>query len=564
MFVTERLRAPFLRWILIVVTGLSLRAGSLEEALQKCQPGGLKPGYGICLFDTTGAVWSSYEGVAKEETGTPFSQDTILRIGGVSELFTVVMALRLADAGLIDPEQPIAAYLPEMFSGAPSGRPLERIGKLKVRLLMSHLSGTDANFFLGFRDYDPFSNLGRYLEDTNLKYPPETKYLRSGSMIDLLGLALEKTRGIRFEQLAETELFNPLGMKASSFRYQDSPQLASLRYKSAGPGSYATRIPGFRETIVPSGSMQSSIRDLVGFYSALLRRPTESGVHLLSPASREAMFSARTGMSQRQGPQTGYVWKLSLPELAHLGKVAWYSGKYFSHRNVVILLPDLGLGIVCATNAWSIFDRETILPMAIEVLKTYARENLKLPEAASPVPIRVSMPRRLKDQVDGLYASTNGVYRIQTKGDAIEVSSSAMDGTLEYAGQNEFHSGPERLLEQVVFTPPDSLGLHLKNGMDIEAQRIRSTPRNRVWLKRRGTYRITRSQDSVPFAFTLDSFEGLPIIAGDDGIQLLLEPLSKERAIIHCDESSRFFGKEIQVSGDRGLLLDGIPYQRIP
>lgn len=287
-------RTGILLWVLLLALLLPVRAGSLDDALNKAQAGSLRPGYGICLFDTKGMLWSRYEGALNEETGIPFSENTILRIGGTSELFTIVMALQLVDAGLLDPERPIATYLPELFDRAPTGSPIEKTGRLKVRLLMSHLSGTSANFFLGFRDYDPFLNLRNYLEDVNLKFPPETKYLRSGAMIDLLGLAVEKASGKRFEDLARTALFAPLGMEASSFRYQDSPLLASLRYKSAAPDSYATRIPGFREAVAPSGSMQTSIKDLVAFYAALLREGLETGSHLLASNSFAAMFSSQS------------------------------------------------------------------------------------------------------------------------------------------------------------------------------------------------------------------------------------------------------------------------------
>ena len=142
-------------------------------------------------------------------------------------------------------------------------------------------------------------------------------------------------------------------------------------------------------------------------------------------------------------------------------------------------------------------------------------------------------------------------------------SSSAMDIALEHIGQNEFRPGPDGPLEKLAFTAPDSLRLFMRNGMVIEAQRIRPRTGDRIWLKRGGTYRIALPQAGALFAFTLGSFEGLPVIIGDDGVELLLESLSNEHAILRCDQSSRFFGKQISAFGARGLCLDGIPYQRI-
>jgi CubicO group peptidase (beta-lactamase class C family) len=570
---TMSLRSLHTAWlvllsVLLAIAGLPVLSSPLDERLasvaERCEAPILKPGYGICLFDTQGEIWSRYTGLGNEETGVPFSRDTILRLGGSSEIFTVMLALQLVDAGLLDPEQPVAEYLPELFAVAAQGSSLERIGALKIRLLMSHLSGTGANFFLGFRDYDPFLNLRDYLKNVNLKYPPETKYLRSGAMIDLLGLAIERASGKSFEDLSRTALFEPLGMAASSFSYRNGPQLASLRYKSAGPDSYATRIPGFREAVVPSGSMQSSLKDLVAFYSVLLRMRSATTTRLVSRESSEAMFSSQSeAVWHRQGLRIGYAWKLSLPALAYLGEVAWCSGKHFSHRNVVILLPGLGVGVVCATNAWSIFEGETILPMAIEILATYARDELKIAEPPAVIPARAPLSQRLRAQVGGLYASPSGVYRLRSGPGGLVLSSRTMEITLQHGAENDFHPGPDEVFAKITFTPPGSLSLHMRNGMVVEAQRVRPSANGRLWLQRQGTYRLAQPHPGALFAFTLGAFQGLPVITGDDGVELLLEPATGDHATIRCDETSRFFGQELQVSGDQELLLQGIPYQRV-
>jgi hypothetical protein len=352
-------------------------------------------------------------------------------------------------------------------------------------------------------------------------------------------------------------------MRASSFRFLDSPLFASMRYKSAKPDTYATRLPGFREVVAPSGSMQSSLRDLVTAFAALLRPPGDPRTPLLSSQALKAMFSSRNeAAAQRQGLRVGYGWKLSLPELAYLGDLAWYSGKHMSHRNVVILLPGLRIGVVCATNAWSIIDRETILPMAVAVIKAYAQANLNLTEAA-PKAERVAMPAQLKAQVGGLYVSSFGIYRVEPEPQGIRVGSDAMDILLDHGGQGAFHPGPGGPVAKIVFLPPDTLTLFLRNGMVIEAQRSQPGPDAGLWLRRQGTYRIAQTAPGAQYAFSLGSVEGFPVISGDDGLELALEVRAPDRAAITCDESSRFFGKELRVEGDRGLRLDGVLYRRM-
>jgi CubicO group peptidase (beta-lactamase class C family) len=537
-----------------------LHAGPLDEALRRIPTESLKLGYGICLFNTTGEIWSHCEGFAKEETNVPFSMDAVLRLGATSELFTVALALQQIDAGRLDPEQPVATYLPEVFAEAAAGGSLEKIGRLKVRLLMSHLSGTDANFFLSFRDYDPFVNIKTYLQGEILKFPPEAKYVRSGAMVDLLGLALEKTSGKAFEDLAQENLFAPLGMTSASFRYRDSPLFASLRYKSAAPDSYATRIPGFREAVAPCGSMQSSLRDLTRFYSEILRAMADTGNSVLSHQACVAMLSTQDEAAARhQGLRAGYLWKLTLPELAYLGPVAWYSGKFLSHRNVVILLPDLGIGILCATNAWHIIDRDTILPLAIEVIKAYARENLHLPEPELPALHPKVIPASMKTRVTGVFASTSGIYRVDAKRDAIQVSSDTVDAMLVYTGNNLFRSDSR---VEAIFAAPGSLSFTLRSGARIEAEKVRRLSAHRDWLKLNGTYRLASPATGVLYAFTLGSFDDVPVISGDDGVKFLLDPGPAGEAAIRCDEASRFFGLKLQLTASGELRLGGIVYRR--
>ena len=563
MRLAKALRSKAWFWVLVwsLAMALPLRAGPMDDAFLAIPTGNINRGYGICLFDAKGEIWSGFEGLAQEEPAVPFARDTVFRVGAVSDLFTVMLALRLADRGLVDPRRPVAAYLPDLFAGAAPDSPLGRVGALPLGLLMSHLSGTNATFFLGYQDYDPFVNLQDYLKDVNLKYPPDTKVVRSGAMIDLLGRALVRVGGKGFDELVRTELFEPLGMRDSSFRYQDSPRFASLRYKSAAPNSYATRVWGFREVVAPSGSMQSSLQDLVRAYSALLRGPADAGACPLSRPAVDSMFSPRNAaVAQRQGLSTGYGWKLSMPELAYLGPVAWYYGKHFSHRNVVILLPGLGLGAVCATNAWSILDWETILPMTVAVIKAYARAHLGIPEPAPQVPKQVPMPSGLAAQVAGLYVSPFGVYRVQAEPDGIRVTSDALDALLVHGGQNAFQAAPGGPLDQVVFFPPDALGLHLHNGIVLEAQRSRPDPGANAWLQRLGTYRIVKAKAGAMYAFTLSAAEGLPVVSGDDGLELPLEVRSADWATITCDASSQFFGKDLRLVGGQGLRMDGVLY----
>lgn len=83
---------------------------------------------------------SNGSGLADVENGTPITTDTIFHLGSVGNQFTAMGVMIFSEQGLVDYDEPIATYLPE----------LEWAGKeVKVRRLLHHTSG-----ILGYDDRD--------------------------------------------------------------------------------------------------------------------------------------------------------------------------------------------------------------------------------------------------------------------------------------------------------------------------------------------------------------------------------------------------------------------------
>ena len=52
-------------------------------------------GYGFVLFNKDGIIWSSFGGYANNEKKIKFSQDTVIRIGEISQQFVFYTILKL-------------------------------------------------------------------------------------------------------------------------------------------------------------------------------------------------------------------------------------------------------------------------------------------------------------------------------------------------------------------------------------------------------------------------------------------------------------------------------------
>src|ERR1700678_4011551 len=71
------------------------------------------PSIAIALVDKSGVIWSGAWGHADAAGKVPATPDNVYRAGSVSKLFTDMAVMRLGEAGQLDLDAPVTAYLPE-------------------------------------------------------------------------------------------------------------------------------------------------------------------------------------------------------------------------------------------------------------------------------------------------------------------------------------------------------------------------------------------------------------------------------------------------------------------
>src|ERR1041385_3573495 len=87
------------------------------------------PGAQFAMHDST-AIWTCEFGVTDRDGGGSFTADTKVPTGSITKTFTAALAMVLVSEGDLEPDTPIAEYLPELRGLA---------GDLASRLTLSHL-----------------------------------------------------------------------------------------------------------------------------------------------------------------------------------------------------------------------------------------------------------------------------------------------------------------------------------------------------------------------------------------------------------------------------------------
>lgn len=189
-------------------------------------------------------VYEGYFGYADLETKREISQDTIYRIFSMSKVITCTAALILYERGLYLLNDPLEEYLPEFKNPkvykvtsngslyiSPASRPLiikdlftmssglpyegndTETGRQIARKINELKSKSEGGKF-------DIRALSKAIAEIPLAFDPGTHWMY-GMSHDILGALIEVLSGKKFSQFLKDEIFDPLGMKDTSFRISE-------------------------------------------------------------------------------------------------------------------------------------------------------------------------------------------------------------------------------------------------------------------------------------------------------------------------------------------------------
>ncbi|MFF4445065.1 serine hydrolase domain-containing protein [Streptomyces sp. NPDC001502] len=297
---------------------------------------------------------------------------TLFEIGSVTKAFTALALARLASAGTVGLDEPLADLLPA-GTAVPSrdGRPIS------LQHLATHTSGLPRlpkgmllQALLHPSKPDPYAGctadvLLSGLARTRLGAAPGKRFRYSNLGAGLLGLALARRAGTEYETLITREICAPLGMAdtvvmVDATRSERSAQGHARRGRPAAPWHLAD--------LAGAGGLHSTATDLVAFVRAQL----DGGPAELAEAIRlsRAVEYRRSSfawvhlgwMAHRLHPRQG----------AHLQ--IWHNGGTGGFSSFVGFDPEKRLAVIALGNT-----RRPVDGPAFDLLRTLQAERAAKP-----------------------------------------------------------------------------------------------------------------------------------------------------------------------------------------
>ena len=254
-------------------------------------------GSSIAVYKSGKCLYEAYDGYADLETKKPVAPDTLFRIYSMTKVVAVTAALMLFERGYFRLNDEVGQYLPylknpQVLKG--DGRGNFSVEPAQNALTFRHLFSMSSGIISGntgsecgkryldainaFKEVNGMHTLSQYAQiigNLPLAFEPGTHF-RYGSSLDVLSAVVEKLSGKTLGQFFKDEIFDPLGMKDTFFRFpspEHADRLCSM-YRTTENG--LVKVTDMDANYQPdavfeaaSGGLISSLSDFSKFAQAL-------------------------------------------------------------------------------------------------------------------------------------------------------------------------------------------------------------------------------------------------------------------------------------------------------
>lgn len=249
------------------------------------------PGYALRISSQGQMLFAKDTGLASSDLRIPIDGQTIFELASLSKSFTALAVMQLHERGLIELEQPLAHYLPDL--------PKEW-GAITVHHLLSHQSGLPdwLNQWPRSRLHGlDFKALMQHLtEQPQLDFEPGRQAAYSNINYMLLAQLVEEVSGQAFPDYLKTHVFDPAHMRSSSVLGFAAEQVMQQALSYAD----VAKIHGIDYALVGAISQKSSMGDMENFMRALLSH------RLVKPETLDLMMTPHALFED--GKRYGYGW----------------------------------------------------------------------------------------------------------------------------------------------------------------------------------------------------------------------------------------------------------------
>jgi CubicO group peptidase (beta-lactamase class C family) len=347
------------------------------------------PGVVVGVVFDQDLIWAKGFGHANLADRRPMAIDTRFRMASHSKLFTATAIMQLREQGKLRLDDPVTEYLPwfQFRPTSPDDPPIT------IEHLLTHSSGLprEAGSHWSDLDFPTEGELKELMSQRQAAFSPEVRWKYSNLAYTLAGMVIEQVSGMSWADYLQKNIFDPLGMSASSVDRED-PKMAT---------GYGRRMPDGSREVFPfvdargmaaATGLTSTVSDMAKFVSAQFRSGKRGGDCILSTASLREMHRVRMLESTwTRGQGIGFSVQ-RIDDKLYVG----HGGGYPGYTTNTLIQLDSKVGVIALTNT----SDSNPAQIAQELMKTVGKAVAE-----------VTKPKRDKVTWDPSWERFAGVYR---------------------------------------------------------------------------------------------------------------------------------------------------------
>jgi CubicO group peptidase (beta-lactamase class C family) len=332
------------------------RFANLPAAVQPFVDQGQISGAVMLVADRTHVLSASAVGESDLATGRKMQPTDLFWIASMTKPMTAIAVGILVDQGKLSFDDPVEKYLPEfrnqwVIQDQTNGqRTLVRATRpITIRDLLTHTSGLGE--YPMTSPHWTSSEFGKVVAREPLKFQPGSKWSYSTAGINVASHIVEVASGQSFGDFMQQNLFNPLGMKDSTFWVRPD-QLARYAhsYKPDAQGKlteatidymYGGDVTDRQRPAMGGAGLFSTAQDVTRVYEMMLNGGTLNGHRILKAETVAELTRPQTGdLKTRPGMPWGLGFSI-IADPTQMDANAAYSPGSFGH------------GGAFGTNSWA-------------------------------------------------------------------------------------------------------------------------------------------------------------------------------------------------------------------
>lgn len=274
-------------------------------------------GAALCVVQDGKVLLHKTYGYQNASTKQPLQEDALYRLASMTKPITAVAALIAQEQGLLSVEDPLSKYIPEYANmkvgHMEDGKPVfdkDATTPITLKHLLSHTSGLGT---LEIGDYEwarmpeelskTPAGVMEWLSDKMLAFEPYTaQWYSPVAAFVAVARVIEIVSGMQYNEYLDKHLFEPLGMKDTTFALDDDQKVRMIAMHNYTEQQGGFAVPKSVDTIFENipvtqccggAGLAATLDDYVRFGEMLTHGGELDGVRILSPESVAQMASVQ-------------------------------------------------------------------------------------------------------------------------------------------------------------------------------------------------------------------------------------------------------------------------------